>query len=320
MKTLIKWSIGLVTIGMLVACSSKNNQAQQQPNDDLNIVTTQEDNSANDTNDVGENEIKSYKMVILPAQVDLTTQNSFPISPSALSKTLTHEITTALYETHRFDILTDENQMATELENNNSAPLSDFYLQSTLNQLDTEETVRILKATGQGVTEKLVSATVLYKIIDAKSNQIVFSHTLRFQLKSTTNNESFNTTINNTLQSIAGLMKNEIIGEIYPIRLISISDNNEVVLDFPLPQDSQCEVTRLGKKVKDAYTDSLLGYEQHAVGKLLITQATSVLSYGKMLNGIAVPGDICKPIQATMHIAPELVKQLPQGGVVLPFD
>ncbi|WP_392558757.1 hypothetical protein [Orbus mooreae] len=321
MKKCIKLSISLATILFLVACSSQNTVKEQQaPKNDVDVSTTDENNSATYTNGLGETQIERYKIVVLPTQVDLTSQNAFPISPSALSKTLTHDITTALYETHRFELISAENYMSDGLEPNNVTELSDFYLQSTLNQLDTEETVRILKATGQGVTEKIVSATVLYQIIDAKSNKIVFSNTLRYQLKSTTNNESFSTTINNTLQSVADLMKNEIIGEIYPIRLVSVSNYNEIVLDYPLPLGSQCEVTRLGKKVKDVYTDSLLGYEQSTVGKLLITQTTSVLSYGEMLNGVALKGDICKPIQATLRVAPELVKQTPQGGVVLPFD
>lgn len=320
MKTLTKLSLSLITIFLLSACSSKPNNDSSALNNHADKVNQHINEEVSYTNGLGETQTQRYQIIVLPTKVDLTTQNTFPISPSALSKTLTHDITTALYETHRFDILADE-QLNNDVEQNDDlAQTADFYLHSVLNQLDTSQTVRILKATGQGVDEKTISTTLLYQIIDSKSNKVVLSRTLRYQLKSTTNNESFSTTINNTLQAVANLMKNEIINEIYPVRLITVSDNNQILLDYPLPQGSECEVTRLGKKVKDAYTDSLLGYEQTIVGKLRINQTTSVLSYGEMLNGQAKEGDICKPIQTTILSAPELVKQTPLGGVILPFD
>jgi len=326
MKTLTKLSMTLISILLLSACSSNIDKNKIEANAAANpsAKTSNEALAINDEtryeNGLGETQIERYKMVVLPTQVDLTTQNTFPISPSSLSSTLSHEITTALYETHRFDILANDNP--SQEDDDNATPQfedANFYLQSTLNQLDTQETVRILKATGQGVEEKIVIATILYQIVDAKSHKIIFSHSLNYQLKSTTNNETFGTTINNTLKSMANLIKNEIINEIYPIRILS-AQNNDVILDYPLTLDSQCQVMRLGKKIKDSYTDSLLGYEQNIVGKLLITKATGVLSYAEVISGEANKGDICKPIQATIISAPELVKRTSQGGVVLPFD
>ncbi|WP_392552289.1 hypothetical protein RHO14_12730 [Orbus wheelerorum] len=327
MKILKKLSITLVAILLLSACSSSSNN---KPEVETNTLANPSTEGASDTstvnsetryeNGIGETQIERYKMLVLPTQVNLTTQNTFPVSPSSLSNTLSHEITTALYETHRFDILANEDPSTNGLDN--TMPQfedANFYLQSTLNQLDTQETVRILKATGQGVEEKTVIATILYQIIDAKSHKVIFSHSLNYQLKSTTNNETFGTTINNTLKSMANLIKNEIINEIYPIRILT-TKNNEAILDYPLTVDSQCQVMRLGKKIKDSYTDSLLGYEQNIVGKLLITRATGVLSYAQVISGEATTGDICKPIQTAIISAQELVKRTPQGGVVLPFD
>lgn len=321
MKTPIKFSLSIIAVLLLSACStSKPMQSPEFSNETNASSSEQIENNSRYENGLGETQIERYEMVVLPTQVDLTTQNTFPLSPSALSKTLSHDIATALYETHRFDILANESEDVSEEQDESSRKnTADFYLKSTLNQLDTQETVRILKATGQGVEEKTVAATVLYQIIDAKSNKIVFSRSLNYQLKSTTYNESFSTTINNTLHSVANLMKNEIINEIYPIRILA-QEQGEIILDYPLPQNAQCDVMRLGNKVKDVYTDSLLGYEQNIVGKLLITRSTSVIAYSQLVSGQANKGDICKPIQASMLAAPVLVTQTQQGGVVLPFD
>lgn len=319
MNKLTKLSLGIISVITLSACSSQADNHHRTDTHTTNEINQSVEIQSHYENGLGETQIERYKMAVLPAQIDLTTPNTFPISPSGLSNTLSHEIVTALYETHRFDILASD--ATARHDEATSAPVTtaDFYLQSTLNQLDTQETVRILKATGQGVEEKTVSATVLYQIIDVKSNKIVFSRSLRYQLKSTTNNETFSTTINNTLKSIADLMKNEIINEIYPIRILA-NENHEIMLDHPLPMGSQCDVMRLGKKVKDVYTDSLLGYEQNIVGKLFITHSSSVLAYGEMLSGEANKGDICKPTASTTIVAPELIKRTEQGGVILPFD
>ncbi|WP_392561356.1 hypothetical protein RHO12_09330 [Orbus sturtevantii] len=322
MKILTRLNITLASILLLSACSSKiDNKPIVEATSSIETASTTDINDETRyENGLGQTQIERYKIVVLPTLVDLATQNTFPVSPSSLSNTLSHEIITALYETHRFDILANDNP--SDEEDNSDAPQfedANFYLQSTLNQLDTQETVRILKATGQGVEEKTVIATILYQIVDAKTHKVVFSHSLNYQLKSTTNNETFGTTINNTLKSMANLIKNEIINEIYPIRILTVQ-RNDVTLDYPLPTDSQCQVMRLGKKIKDSYTDSLLGYEQSIVGKLLITRVTSVLSYAEVIDGEASKGDICKPIQTSIISAPELVKQTPQGGVILPFD
>lgn len=278
---------------------------------DTSKQTNNENHSATETS------IERYKLVVLPTQVNLTTQNTFPISPSSLSSTLSHEITTALYETHRFDILANEEP--TIEQTSSSTPQvehANFYLQSTLNQLDSQEIVRMSSTTGQGITDKIITATILYQIIDAKSNKVVFSHSLNYQLQSITDNETIGTAINNTLQSIANLMTKEIINEIYPIRLLS-ADNNQIIIDYPLTVGSQCQVMRLGKKIKDSYTDSLLGYTQSIVGKLQITDKTSVVSYAEIIDGEANKGDICKPIQTTIMPTPELTVQTPLSDIPL---
>lgn len=299
MKILTKLSIALISVLLLSACSNSNNISNN-----MDLDSSKQTNNENHI--AAKISIERYKLVVLPTQVNLTTQNTFPISPSSLSSTLSHEITTALYETHRFDILANEEPTIEQTSSYTpQVEHANFYLQSTLNQLDSQEIVRMSSTTGQSINDKIITATILYQIIDAKSNKVVFSHSLNYQLQSTSYNETLGTTINNTLQSIANLMTKEIINEIYPIRLLS-AYNNQIIVDYPLPVGSQCQVMRLGKKIKDSYTDSLLGYTQSVVGKLQITDKTSVVSYAEIIDGEANKGDICKPIQTTIMPTLEL--------------
>lgn len=327
MNRLIKLKFGLIAIFILSACSSQS-EKQSTSNEDQQIISNVAADMDNQValyeNGLGEKQIERYKMVVLPTQVNLSNQDQLPISSDLLSETITHEIATALHNSQRFEILANKHSNdslsneSSEVDSNGITQ-SEFYLKSKLTQLDTDETVRILKATGQGVEEKQVSTTVLYQIIDAKTNKIVLGRSLRYQLKSTTNSESLSTTINNTFAKIADLMKREVLNEIYPIRILK-ADNNQIILDQPLPVDTECDVIRIGEKLKDGYTNSVLGYEQTQVGKLAVTNVTSVLSYGKIIDGQVSEGDICKIGQAKSLVASELVIRTERGGVILPFD
>ncbi|XKM13691.1 hypothetical protein RCS94_00530 [Orbaceae bacterium ac157xtp] len=311
MKKLTLATLSAFTIVMLSGCGSHSAKT------DSELVTEFSAQSGSKlANGLGQVQSEQYKLVVMPTKVNIANQSTFPLSSDALTETLTHEITTALYQSHRFYILAlDENNS----ENNYNEQKTDFYLTSTLNQLDKRETVRILKATGQGVEEKTISTSILYQLIDAKSNKVAFSHTLNYQLKSTVFSEQLSTTINNTLKSLARMMKTEILNEIYPIRVIGMVDN-QFVLDQPLPVGAYCNVNHLGVKVNDIYTDSLLGYEQKMVGKLLITHTSGVMAYADLVEGQVTKGDICKPVAKDAQSAPELIKRTTQGGVVLPFD
>lgn len=318
MKKLVSFSIGLITILLLSACGSQSN-SQAQSNDTTNSSNQTANDELTKINSSDDTSIERYQIIVLPTQVDTTILNTLPLSVDELSKTLTDSLTSALHETNRFDILESEDEIAYAEQNSNVMPTADFYLQSVLEQLKTEQTVQVLETTGQEVDEKVVSVTVVYQMIDAKSNKVIFSHPLRYQLKSTTNSESLSSTIGNTLEIMAQLVSNEIINEIYPIRLVSVTDNKEILLDYPLALGAQCDVFRLGKKVNHIYTDSLLGYQQSFVGKLQIIHSTSVVAYGEMLDGHAAKGDICKPI-ATRATTPAQIEQTPQDGVALPFE
>lgn len=313
-------SLGVITAFILTACGSQGSKIASDPKIESpapDAVSSIEADSADTETGLDEVQSDHYKMIVLPTQINLAEQNNFPLSPSSLSDMLSNEISTALFETHRFDILSINYLSAEEGEISEviNGIDTDFYLKSTLNQLDTQESVKTLKATGQQVEEKTVSATIHYQIIDAKNNKVVFNRFLRYQLTSTANNETYPTVINNTIKSITDLMKNEIINEIYPIRILN-TDNEEIILDYPLPVDSQCEVIRFGEKVKNVYTDNVLGFEQRVVGKLRIIQNSSVLAYGQLIDGVVEEGDACKPLQIKKLAVPELTKLTIDDNVI----
>lgn len=329
MNRILKLSMGFMATVILSACSAQSENLASS--DEAQQTTAYLAEIADETtlfeNGLGQQQTERYKLVVLPAQIDdAIEQNQSSVSSRQLSETVTHEITNALYDSHRFEILnydepsdlaSDQNTNNTIYSNNRAQ--AEFYLKSTLSHLNAEETVRILKATGQGVEEKRVSAKLAYQLIESKTNKIVFSRTLHYQLKSTTYGEHLTTTMNNTIRVIAELVTHELLNEIYPIRVLK-ADREQIILDQPLAVDTQCDVIRIGKKIKDVYTNSVLGNEQTNVGNLLIIQTSSVLSYGKILEGQVAEGDICKIIPVSMPSAPELVIRNDSGGVILPYD
>lgn len=329
MKALLKLNLGLIMAFLLSACHSHSEKVlltDEQPSikNNASNMNTVFDETSHHKEGLSEPQIDHYKIVVLPTQVDLVTPTQLPVSHRFVTDTATHQIVNALYDSHRFDVSFSENGNSAKLITDENLTITnsnqaEFYLKSTISQLDSNQMVRILKATGQGVDEKSVFVTVMYQLIEVKTNKIIFNRSLHYQLKSTTYGENMPTTISNTFHNMADLMTHQIVDELYPIRIL-MDENQHIILDQPLPVGTECDVMQMGNKMKDVYTNSVLGYALTQVGKLVVTQTSSVLSYAAITEGQVAAGDICKILPTNRHSAPELVKRSIHGGVILPFD
>lgn len=320
----------IFSILFLTACSHSSS-------DDQTSSSSAIDEKANNNavmNGLMEIQQQPYTLEIKPAIVQVKNGPHLPLSNESLSTILTHEITVTLNQTHRFDILSKIHEYSLDSTDNNQ-PIqqdkdvtqrqqilltTDYYLVTTLAQLDTQQESYVLKATGQKIYQKVVSATVLYQLIDTKNQKIALSNTINYQLKNTANTETASSVITLALSNIANLIEKQITDAIYPVRVLSV-DDKRVILDQPLPIGTKCAITKLGQQIHDSYSKSLLGNEQTIVGQLIVTEQTNVIAYGNLLSGLAEEGNICRiladdPIQR----APELIKRTEQGGVILPFD
>lgn len=312
---------------LLSACSSSSSEQTTQTEPTNNTVATPiEPTPVHEQLGLSQNQ--RYSITIQPTQVETAQLQAPPLSRDLLAKSITHEISSALNETHKFDIMVssmfeqtiyDEDGIGHK-EVREVQPAADYILTSTLSQLEATETLKIIKATGQGVEEKVVFIVINYKIIHAESSQAILTKTLRYQLKNTGNNESLRQTIDNAIQQAAQLMKDQLLNEIYPVRVAAILQNGQVVLDQPLAVGAQCELFSLGDKIKDSYTNSVLGYEETQVALLKVVRTNNKLSFAEVITGQADKGSICKVISEAQKVAQEYVTQTPQGGVKLPFD
>ncbi len=77
-----------------------------------------------------------------------------------------------------------------------------------------------------------------------------------------------------------------ILNAIYPLRLEKISGDTAYIGQGGLEVEINDEFTiiELGEKIKDSYTNEYIGREQKEVGKLQISQVTSKLSSGKIVE------------------------------------
>ena len=325
--------LGLCAGVFLSACSSSANNADENNTQATTEPTTQ----PTTINGFGEAQTQRYKVAVLPTRVDAANLPIPSLSQNILSQSISHELSRALNETHKFDIVvpnaiqqpvaenvTDDEEV-TEGDNAvTPAPkddsIADYLLHSTLTQIDASETLRILKATGQGVNEKVVFIALNYQIVNAKTNQVALTKTVRYQLKDTGYNTSVKQTVENAIGKVADIVKDQIINDIYPVRVVAVLENGEIVLDQPLTVNSQCQLFTTGAKITDTYSNRLLGHEEKLVGLATISRTTDVFSFAKVNEGQATKENICKLIPIDQKVALEYVKQTEGGGVLLPFD
>lgn len=306
--------IAILLCGLwLVACSSSNHASIDAEKNTTSVPVVPAEVEIEDLhfeNGLGEIQSQSYVLIVKPTLVDTSVSQHLPISAEQLSYVTTNNLTAALTDTHRFTLIEEEQERSADV---------DFYLISTLNQLTADETVRILKATHQGVEEKSVSISIHYQMVSAKDNKIVLNKIVHYQLKSTAYYESIQDVIANAITGVAKSVQQQMTNELYPIRILS-NQNGVIMLDQPIAIGAQCDVYHLGQKRYDRYSNTLLGYDETLTGRLEITQSSSVISYATIVNGKANQGDVCKLIPVASQSASELIRRTSQGGVILPFD
>ena len=161
---------------------------------------------------------------------------------------------------------------------------SDYIMVGTLQKLYTEEKTIKIKNSNNAVSSNKGYIEFNYRIIDVPTSQIMFSddYTGVFDIK-----EKDIVSIEGHIIKKASLeIGSTILNAIYPLRLEKISGDIAYIGQGGLEIEMGQEFTiiELGEKIKDSYTNEYIGREQKEVGKLQITQVTSKLSSGKIVE------------------------------------
>lgn len=252
---------------------------------------------------------------------------------------LTQEVVNAITQTRKFSVLDRE---ATQAYDNEKALLlsgdaqkdelarlknvlgTDYLYILNVADFHLDREVTKSDLTGKISENTMANATIEYRIIVMATRQIKYSHTQNFSFAVEGGNTD-NQILTNALQTIAKGLTEDIINNIYPMKIAGYS-GSEVILSQKLPVGARYEVFRLGNKIYDSYTKEAVGYDEQRAGLIEITRSNPKMSYARVLEGSPKKGDLCRLAQdSTEEIIsdfdkPSDIDHVDGGGVILPFD
>ncbi len=287
---------------------------------------------------------KRRKLVIVPSYSDdiaFNIMGEYKRS-KVISKRLTQELVSTITQTRKFTVLDRENNRAYQNEKNlilnkdtdknelmklGNVLGTDYLVVSTITDFKISNNKEHISITGQTIDHLETTATIQYRIIAMATKQIKWSNTTTFEFKPKGKNaEQF---FSYSLKKISDDLTYEIIENIYPIKIASISRNGNVILSQSSKVGTVYDVFDLGEKLYDSYTKEFLGYDEVQTGTIKIVRSLPKIAYAEIIEGDATKGSICrihKNVKVTTNYTNEIendkpsdVKQNSSGGVILPF-
>jgi len=177
-----------------------------------------------------------------------------------------------------------------------------------------------------------------YRIIVLATRQVKWSDTVSLSLDAetvdrVTRNKQDNAASQGILSHFASIISNQLMSNIYPLRVVSRSiDRNTVVLNQggkSLVIGDTLEVMSLGDQVIDPYTGESLGQQEHVIATVEVIRVLPKMSTAKVVTGRIESIDeldIVRRIVAGVKDTSSRswrnsnTKVLDSGGVILPFD
>lgn len=254
---------------------------------------------------------------------------------------LTQELVSSVTQSRKFTVLDREAREAYESEKHiiltdgardealklGQVLGTDYLFVSNITDYDLQKNVKKSDITGVISRKVKVNATIKYRIIAMATRQVKYSNTENFSFD--VDGDSDEQYILNSFKIIAKSLTDDILNNIYPIKIAG-KNGNEVILSQKLTVGEIYDVFSLGKRIRDSYTKESVGRVESKIGSIEITRVTPKISYGKIIQGKANKGNLCRLVSSsqTKQLRPDVteeekpsdVKIKDGGGVVLPFD
>lgn len=294
------------------------------------------------------------KIAIIPFR---TTKRSFKfrgrhIPASEISRQFTQKLVTEITQTRRFTVL-DREYMEEFLKERNlvlsaDAPVSeqmkvgevlgvDYLLLGTISQVSLKQTPYTIQVTGESGYDYNASFVADYRIIVMATRQIKWSDSVMLSLGNASIKRLAPSLRSDLirqalLEKAAKDIIDKAVANIYPLRVVQVQSNGEVILNqggVTVRKGEILDVFKKGKKVIDPYTDESLGSSESWIAKIKITRVIPKMSYAKVIRGDLTAirnGSICRRVSKKHGFSSHAegrksnIKIKSNGAVVLPFD
>ncbi len=193
--------------------------------------------------------------------------------------------------------VSDENARKKEKEKLAKRLGADYTLSGKINYLKVKSISRGTSITGSSsnTTAHEYEVSFLYNILAFSTGQIKWSDTI--VLKGIVPENYKSDPINFVSKHLGKKLVKDMIANIYPLRVLQISDANYAVINQganTLEEGESFDVFALGKQLVDTYTGESLGYEEIKTGKVIIERVNPKVSYAKIIEGRVVKGSIVR--------------------------
>ncbi len=295
------------------------------------------------------------KIAIIPFR---STKSSYEfrgglIPSSELSRLFSQKLVSEMTQTRRFTVLDREYMKAFLRERNlvlsSDAPVSeqmkigevlgvDYLLIGTISEAGHKQTPYTIQVTGETGYNHSASFNADYRIVVMATRQIKWSDSVTISLgedeiKSMAPSLNAQEIQQSLLGKAAGQIVHNAMDNIYPLRVVKVQPNGDVIINqggITLSQGDLLDVFARGEKVLDPYTGESLGASEAWTATIRITRVIPKMSYARVIKGEVAPfhnGSICRratpekrsSLQPSSGKAGDVLVP-DNGGVALPFD
>ena len=305
----------------------------------------------------GPEQTKLLKLAIMPLRVLKKDYQfgSYDMPGDQMSAKMAQKLSVGLSGTNKFSVLDREyiqnfmynRKIMVEADSSveEKAKLSkvlgaDYMIVGTVSDARLDIIERMSSILGVLVREYNADFIFDYRLIVAPTMQVKLADTVNIRLEETNEvrklvkdwepeNLDYRELADNLVAKAANEVVKTIIDRLYPIRIASINENGQIIINQGGKRISQglvLDVFSEDKEIFDADTKESLGKTEILVAIIEIAKVAPKISYAKIVDGDlskVSEGLICrrKKIEAkTLEGRKSQIERTPRGGVKLPFD
>jgi TolB-like protein len=216
----------------------------------------------------------------------------------------------------------------------------DYMLVGTINRAGIVRKESYSPAIGRTISEYEANFSFEYRLIVGPTRQIKSAGVLDIALDKTDEIKKLvkkwepqDLDYKEMMDNFVGMAANQlveiIIDQLYPIRIASIDQNGQVIINqggSRIAVGQLLDIVSQGKELFDADTKESLGTTETLIATIRIDKVMPRLSYAKLVEGDLAKlseGLICRPKKAEakpLEGRKSEIEKTPAGGVKLPFD
>ena len=277
LKNIIKKTNGVIKNYELISEKKEGNVVTVQ----LNVSITKLADSV---------EAKRLRLALLPFKFNKSIQ---PQDAQEFDAVFSRNLVNNLTNTGRFGMLDRQylDEQSQELDfiknkgtsNDEKAKLAnrlgtDFIITGTYEKIKFNRIEKKSRVSDKVKISTQSSAEVTFRLIDVATTIVKFAKTYKRD-----NNDSIESLAN----ELAKLISDNVIETLYPIRILSSSSESLIIGQGgdSIKKGQKFGVYKLGKELKDPYTNESLGQEEIKVGLFQVSDVKPKFSHGKIIEG-----------------------------------